>query len=71
VKSGAVDLAVLVPHFNPDPFLFYRLSPMPFFASDPYQDLDRQYQIATTVYRTAPFEQELARTFNAKPSSSS
>jgi TRAP-type C4-dicarboxylate transport system substrate-binding protein len=67
VKSGAVDLAVLVPHFNPDPFLFYRLSPMPFFASDPYQDLDRQYQIATTIYRTAPFEQELARTFNAKP----
>jgi len=67
VKSGAVDLATVVPHFNPDPFPFHRLSPMPIFATDPLQDLERQYQIASTVYRTAPFEQEMAKTFNAKP----
>ena len=67
VKSGAVDLATVVPHFNPDPFPFHRLSPMPLFASDPLRDLERQYQIASTVYRTAPFEEEMARTFNSKP----
>jgi TRAP-type C4-dicarboxylate transport system substrate-binding protein len=67
VKSGAVDLATVVPHFNPDPFPFHRLSPMPIFASDPLQDLERQYQIASTIYRTAPFEAEMARTFNSKP----
>jgi TRAP-type C4-dicarboxylate transport system substrate-binding protein len=40
---------------------------MPLFASDPLRDLERQYQIASTVYRTAPFEEEMARTFNSKP----
>ena len=67
VKSGAVDLATVVPHFNPDPFPFHRLSPMPLFATDPLRDLERQYQIASTVYRTAPFEEEMTRTFNSKP----
>ncbi len=67
VKSGAIDLAVVVPHFNPDPFPFFRLSPMPIFATDPFQDLERQYKIASTVYRSAPFEDELARTYTAKP----
>lgn len=67
VKSGAVDLATVVPHFNPDPFPFHALSPMPIFATDPFQDLERQYRIASSVYRTAPFEAEMARTFNSKP----
>ncbi len=67
LKSGAIDLATIVPHFNPDPFPFLRLSAMPIFASDPLKDLDRQFQIASTVYRTAPFDEELAKTFNAKP----
>ena len=67
VKSGAVDLATVAPHFNPDPFPFHRLSTMPIFASDPLQDLDRQYEIASGVYRSAPFDEEMAKIFNAKP----
>lgn len=67
VKSGAIDLAAIAPHFNPDPFPFHRLSNVPLFAADPLKDLERQYQIASTVYRSAPFEAEMAKVFNAKP----
>lgn len=67
VKNGAVDLATVVPHFNPDPFPFHRLSPVPIFATDPVKDLERQYQIAARVYRMPPFELEMSKTFNAKP----
>lgn len=67
VKSGAIDLATIVPHFNPDPFPFHRLSPVPMFASDPIKDLERQYQVAARVYRMPPFEAELARAYNARP----
>jgi TRAP-type C4-dicarboxylate transport system substrate-binding protein len=66
VKSSAVDLATVV-RTSIRPVPVHRLSPMPLFASDPLRDLERQYQIASTVYRTAPFEEEMARTFNSKP----
>lgn len=68
LRAGAVDMATFVPHFDPAPFPFWRLNPIPIFATASSEVmLAKQLQIAKLQMTDPAFEKELADKFNGKP----
>ena len=58
-RQGAMEMGLVVTHFDPDPFPFHRLQAMAFWGEDPLEDLERQHEMMTEVFTMEPFEREL------------
>lgn len=68
LRAGAVDMATAVPHFDPDPFPFWRLVVMPTpVTGSSGAMMEKQFQIAKLMMTDPAFEKELAEKFNARP----
>jgi TRAP-type transport system periplasmic protein len=64
VTQNAIDMGIVATHFVPDPFPFYRLQAMSFWASDDEADLRRQAELQEEVFSMEAFADELAEEHN-------
>ena len=68
LRAGAIDMASVAPHFDPDPFPFWRLVVMPTPVTGPSEVMmEKQARIGRVMLTDPAFEKELAEKFNARP----
>lgn len=68
LRAGAIDMAAVAPHFDPDPFPFWRLVVMPTPVTGSSEAMmEKQARIGRMMLSDPAFEKELAEKFNARP----
>jgi TRAP-type C4-dicarboxylate transport system substrate-binding protein len=68
LRAGALDMVAMAPHFDPDPFPFWRTVAFPTPVTGSSESMmERQHQIARMMLSDPAYEKELAERFNARP----